>query len=778
MVKFISTDGAAVTMPKLFLGLYFFLITIFLTTVLIAGSAPRLNPLSAGGGGGGGDAGGDAEDPTQAARQLTNGQGVPFSLSANEEALFFIIVPINAASLEVTISGGGRMYTRYNAIPTASAHDCSVQTEGKCTYISPILGKWYVLVIGPGSGQLAAAFTEKPDEEPPPDEPPPEEPPLEQEPQLVGSVSFSGYAQQTRVSGDVSISASYLAEMDLINALSPDQAEVVGQWGTPGLVKDIALKNGIAYVADGRDGLRIIDVTDLNSPHELAVVSDISYASLVRAEGNRVYVIGRKLSVIDITDPAKPSILGTSSLLGLGTDMAVDQNRVACRYSNGVRLVDATDPADINPIADIDIGGRPMSGLALSGNLLIINTSIYGGSIYDLSDPTAPQLLSNLPTISANSHYGAVKIRGNYAFIASWNDGLLSFDISDPTNPIILGRSHKNSAFGYYLALDGPTAYMNQDAGGIHVIDLTDPVSPNFIKTVTINGYPGRLAAEDGKVLAASRVSRIRIADIADKANPTALGAASVPGSAVHMDVGGKYAYWGLYRDGLGVVDFSDPDTPRLNIITGQETAGSVKVVNNTAYSTEFGGYWAYDLTDPFNPEPKAKLVVNPTLYTYSGGLTAANGYVYFCGGEALGEGPYHLYTIASPDANPTMTNRLELDWAANYLDASNDLLIACIYNQTILYSLENPANPVETARWSNSSNATGACLAGKYLFLSVDWFGVSIFDVSDPTNPVEVGSVDTPGYANHLVYQSGFLYVADAFAGLQIIDVSPLIND
>jgi hypothetical protein len=85
----------------------------------------------------------------------------------------------------------------------------------------------------------------------------------------------------------------------------------VGALDTPGVARDVEVVGDVAYVADYSSGLRVIDVSNPESPVELGAL-DTPGASQLEVVGDLAYVIYATsgLHVIDVSNPAFPLELG------------------------------------------------------------------------------------------------------------------------------------------------------------------------------------------------------------------------------------------------------------------------------------------------------------------------------------------------------------------------------------------------------------------------------------------------------------------------------------
>jgi hypothetical protein len=93
-----------------------------------------------------------------------------------------------------------------------------------------------------------------------------------------------------------------------IDSQPPVQA---GAMDTPGNARGIAVDNGYAFVADGREGLLVADVSDPGAPNAVGRLPLAGYALGVAVSGRFAYVAcgDGGLSVVDVKSPAAPRLV-------------------------------------------------------------------------------------------------------------------------------------------------------------------------------------------------------------------------------------------------------------------------------------------------------------------------------------------------------------------------------------------------------------------------------------------------------------------------------------
>ncbi|MFQ5518265.1 MAG: LVIVD repeat-containing protein, partial [Acidimicrobiia bacterium] len=99
----------------------------------------------------------------------------------------------------------------------------------------------------------------------------------------------------------------------ILDVADPAHPRVVGQTAPlPGVVWDVAVAGGYAYLADYDAGLRIIDVSQPAAPAEVGSFDSPGYAEGVAVAGGYAYLADgyAGLRIIDVSQPAAPAEVG------------------------------------------------------------------------------------------------------------------------------------------------------------------------------------------------------------------------------------------------------------------------------------------------------------------------------------------------------------------------------------------------------------------------------------------------------------------------------------
>ena len=155
-----------------------------------------------------------------------------------------------------------------------------------------------------------------------------------------------------------------------------------------------------------------------------------------------------------------------------------------------------------------DIGGGTVNDLwgwtdPLTGKEYAIVGRSSGTSFVDISNPESPIYLGNLPKHSVDSVWRSIKVYANHAFIVSEadNHGMQVFNLTRLRNltswPVTFTEDAHYAGFkrGHTLAINEATGFAyvagSKDtcAGGLHIVDIRNPLTPVFAGCVDQDGY-------------------------------------------------------------------------------------------------------------------------------------------------------------------------------------------------------------------------------------------------------------------------------------------------
>ncbi len=189
-------------------------------------------------------------------------------------------------------------------------------------------------------------------------------------------------------------------------------------------------KNEMLYIAEGRIGLRILDVSDPSNPQQVGFYDTPGSAMDVFVSGDYAYVADSvRLIILDISDPSNPQEVASYNTPGVVRNVFVDSY-------NG----------------------------AVVGSYAYVADGNSGLIIMDVSDPSNPQEVA----FYRNRYVNAVFVSGNYAYVAADWAGLRIIDVSDPSNPQEVGY-YVTPGWAEDVYVSGNYAYVADRYGGLQI---------------------------------------------------------------------------------------------------------------------------------------------------------------------------------------------------------------------------------------------------------------------------------------------------------------------
>ncbi len=211
----------------------------------------------------------------------------------------------------------------------------------------------------------------------------------------------------------------------------------VGLWESVASIRGIQVIDDIATVADGHNGLQILNVGEPGSPSVLAAIEGIgSINNVVKKDG---FLIGAE-------------------------------------SGHGLRVVDLESPLPEQTVARLPLPPGA-ADLALMGNFAVVAGGSGGLHIVDISSPLNPILVASV-TVPDKAY--RVVVQAPLAFVAAGAGGLRIFDLSDPGSPLEIGHWLDNTNRFTVVSVSGDLAYLlSRDRNGPVVqIDISTPSEP------------------------------------------------------------------------------------------------------------------------------------------------------------------------------------------------------------------------------------------------------------------------------------------------------------
>ena len=296
---------------------------------------------------------------------------------------------------------------------------------------------------------------------------------------------------------------------------------------------DVSISQHTAFIADGWQRLRLIDITDMSSPYQIGGYETMGYAASVETLDDYAFIAsGSAFNVIDISDLTRPKRVFS--------------------YPTG--------PASMD--------------LALFDSYIYMHTIGDGHFIFDISTPDEPVFVSSVEFGDGYSPY-IVFYEGKIYYANE--AGLNIFDVSDPSNPYLTGYiflseggpgHHETNA----VDVSGNLAYVTLGGWGLKIVDVSDPDHLSVVGVFEDTEEYRDLVVVGDRAYVCCR--QLKVLDVSDPAHPTELGICyDMPSAPNGITVSGEIAYLSVGKNGFVAVDVSDPSD--MTIVGEYDTPGS-----------------------------------------------------------------------------------------------------------------------------------------------------------------------------------------------------------
>jgi hypothetical protein len=318
-------------------------------------------------------------------------------------------------------------------------------------------------------------------------------------------------------------------------ALTVPDGSITAPKLAPGAVSSAALDADLANTLGGLSvslsGIVLVSTTD---------VAPLTDPRTMTLAGGRLYVAGNTadrtpaLEVFDVTGPA-PILLGTSpsgSMYDTPALVAVSGDK-AYVGGTGLTVLDVSDPAA--PTVLGSVSGEPNTfgrGVAVVGTTAYVLVESSGLtpwtlSAFDVSNPSTPTLqgVANMTTLGPDSDAYSLAVSGSLAFIATAHD-LLIYDVSNPESMVkrgSVGIPTSPSSLGS-LAVSNGIAYLA--AGGLQIVDVSNPDNPRLLSTLSVSGNNAGAVAVVGTTAYVTG-NQLSVVDASNPSVPVVLGVSS-----------------------------------------------------------------------------------------------------------------------------------------------------------------------------------------------------------------------------------------------------------
>ena len=514
--------------------------------------------------------------------------------------------------------------------------------------------------------------------------------------------------------------------LEIFDLRTPTQPVRIGEIATPGNAQGLAVDADLAAIADGAEGVHLIDIRQPGAPQLIKTVGNFKYAHRIQIANNHVYVVDVKtgLSIFDLKE-----------------------------------MRDSPNP---QPISTFQTGGDAFD-LWVDGDTVYLSDNGQGFQILDFARIDIPAIAGKVEIIGFDFH-----VEGGYAYVASGN--LQIVDVRDRLNPAVIATV-RTPGFTTGVKFRDGYVYLTDVQSGLHIIDARNRSRPQIVALQpTSEGATGLdvFMPEAGTTFAyiAGGSNGLHVIDVSQPKQPLWLHRLDASGAAYGLDIvqeqGGRVAYIADGRGGLKILKIDNPfDGTLTHHIPIDAIANDVGVENGYAYiAAGEDGLIVMDVRDANRPKMISQI---PTSEPASS-VEIDSGYAYLCAGE--------LIVLDIRDANRirVLARRQMPGSAYRVALAEGRAYVAALDGGVQVFDVAAPANPRAIGSYETKGNATHITMAGKRAYVLDSLVGVQIVDMTDAGRPVRVAEYETGVLPIAAQIRGDHLYLLDA-ESVQIVD-------
>ncbi len=266
----------------------------------------------------------------------------------------------------------------------------------------------------------------------------------------------------------------------------------VGNWSDSGTVHKVIVVDNFAFVADGSNGFRILDVSNIsditlvgfyvNAPaicYDFVLAGDFAYLA---------YGING-IVILDLDNKASPNIVGQENnfLIGTNQTLAIDIDEhyayLACGYQ-GLVLVSFVEPTTPTKIGNGYYNGEYARDIVKKEDggeeYAFITYRNWGLEIINVANPVTPSLTGSFTSDLSDPFSLEVDFdnTARYAYVTDQN-GFFIVAVWSPQNPVCPSEyRYVNESYASSVSLEGNKAFVTYRNDGLKIFNITDRSIP------------------------------------------------------------------------------------------------------------------------------------------------------------------------------------------------------------------------------------------------------------------------------------------------------------
>ena len=572
------------------------------------------------------------------------------------------------------------------------------------------------------------------------------------EPRLIQRIETDGTAGEMALKDTLLFLCDGYAGLKTYNVIDPREPSLISTCSEVPGASRVKIRDDLAFISAEGSGFYTVDISDPLNPEGIG--SHQRNADDIALNGDYAYTSGGYVGIFNISNPTNPEYLrNLDEQIG---------GEIYCHEGvlfSPTRWFSLADPDNPSLIFNRGLLGNSSGCIALNDHYCWIPGSEHDGEIrgpglfcYDISDPSNPERVGGcaisiaIPMAGANLDYDNGTI-----YLARREYGLSVVDADDPTEPREVTVLDANpAAFTDVAVMDG-WVYAVDKTGRLVTYSLENPSRPELTDAMIWNTYyfsggePWLLEIFDGYLYELTNIAYYQrenggrvvrtglyIYSLEDPSHPDSVGLLDNdrPVATIDIAIDDNVLYMASSQDSLVAISLADPTNPHIvgrgqyhyRGYIGIDAEGDIVVV--TAYSDDLDwkGIVIFDKSDPTNLVRLSELNLGDFNSGFSYDVALFDDYAYVLRRQQL-----IIASLENP-SEPEVLRVIDLNYAPGMMKIHSDRLYLRSSLGILIYSLEDPLNPVLAGHYDTPDVARDFDFAGDYLVVA-DGTDLGIYD-------------------------------------------------
>lgn len=612
-------------------------------------------------------------------------------------------------------------------------------------------------------------------------------------------------------SGLLTLNISTLNNLTLVSVFDEDRIISLEQLWNSGVprMEGLFVCSDITYLADGVNGLVIVNVSDPSNPRKVGSYQDDLSINNIFINENLAFTFGSmKITILDVSDILIPKFLSSINIDLFSSEMirdfAVFNNFLFLACSTELLIFDITNPKE--PVKMSQITNFQSTKIVVFNDLLFCLTYqqnlfdiTYSLQIYDLTNSFKPNLTGGCFIEKSGTFIQSVVVSSSHLYVATY-EKIYAINITNIASPYIEGSiiipglalSEKKLALQSESLLDhNGLVFCADTINGLLVYNFSNPVSPYLITKFDFGQQAITLAEENDLIyLCTSKEffsqTNLEIISITDPSQPFLVGSYRCNGQITDIIVDEYIAYISISsspsNNSLEVIDVSNPSNPTLVGVYSTSLHMdflqlTIDKINNLLFTGN--GENSFSILNITNPLKPVEIVRQITGFNTID-LEIEEDLLFVVDWNQFGG--YAIYNVSNPYFPILLSSKSLNAFIYDLYYDSRYLYLTTDYSPLVIYDLENIQSPIRLDSFSNGliNYPCKVTINGTKAYIARDANGLIILEISDTANIKEIIQFrpEYSGLSKDVMILNDLILLCDGWDGLEILKlISPVIS-